>query len=89
MDRAIDVLSPVVAANGRMPLHARCWPKRTHGSSITSKDPKLAERAGEEAGVALTLNQSYAPAHVVLAMINFGQLRYDGALGEAQKAVVA
>ena len=52
-----------------------------------TKDATLADRAGEEAGVALTLNQSYAPAHVVLAMINFGQGRYDGALGEAQQAV--
>ena len=53
----------------------------------TPSDPTLAARAGEEAGVALTLNQSYAPAHVVLAMINYSQGRFDGALGEAEKAV--
>jgi tetratricopeptide (TPR) repeat protein len=38
-------------------------------------------------GIALRLNQNHAPAHVVLAMINYGHGRYDGALGEAQKAV--
>ncbi len=53
----------------------------------TPQDPALAQRAGEQAGVALTLDQSYAPAHVVLAMINYGHGRYDGALGEAQRAV--
>ena len=51
------------------------------------QDATLAARAGEEAGVALTLNQSSAPAHVVLAMINASQNRFDGALGEADKAV--
>jgi Flp pilus assembly protein TadD len=51
------------------------------------QDLTLVARAGEEAGVALTLNQSYAPAHVVLAMINYTQSRFDGALGEAQKAI--
>ena len=51
------------------------------------QDKTLADRAGEEAGVALRLNQSSAPAHVVLAMINYSQTRFDGALGEAQKAV--
>ena len=66
----------------------RGWRRRTCGSSSTPRqDPTLAARAGEEAGVALTLNQSYAPAHVVLAMINYSQGRFDGALGEAQKAV--
>jgi tetratricopeptide (TPR) repeat protein len=51
------------------------------------QDAALAARAGEQAGVALTLDRSYAPAHVVLAMINYGQGRYDGALGEAQRAI--
>ena len=50
-------------------------------------DGVLADRAGEQAGIALTLDQSYAPAHVVLAMINFGQGRDEGALGEARKAI--
>jgi serine/threonine-protein kinase len=52
-----------------------------------TKDATFADRAGKEAGLALASNQSYAPAHVVLAMINYGQGRYDGALGEAQRAV--
>ena len=51
------------------------------------QDAAHAARAGEQAGIALRLDQSYAPAHVVLAMINYGQGRYDGALGEAQKAI--
>ena len=37
--------------------------------------------------MALTLDQSSVPAHVVLAMINASQNRFDGALGEADKAV--
>jgi serine/threonine-protein kinase len=53
----------------------------------STRDPSLASRAGEEAGAALTLDGSYAPAHVVLAMINFGQNRNEGALGEAQRAI--
>jgi serine/threonine-protein kinase len=52
-----------------------------------TKDATFTDRAGKEAGLALASNQSYAPAHVVLAMINYGQGRYDGALGEAQRAV--
>ncbi len=71
-----------------IPWRTRFWPRRTGASSNTDpKDATFADRAGEEAGLALASNQSYAPAHVVLAMINYGQGRYDGALGEAQRAV--
>jgi len=88
VDQAIGLLSSVVSANPKDPA-ARSWLAEAYLRKFeyTPADPALAARAGEEAGVALTLNQSYAPAHVVLAMINYSQGRYDGALGEAQKAI--
>jgi tetratricopeptide (TPR) repeat protein len=86
VDRALDVLTPLVAANGRSAAARTMLAEAYQRKFDYVKDPKLADRAGEEAGVALTVNASYAPAHVVLAMINFGQGRYDGALGEAQRA---
>jgi serine/threonine protein kinase/Tfp pilus assembly protein PilF len=87
VDRAIDLLSSVVSAASKNPaartmLAEAYWRKYEYASDAT-----LADRAGEEAGVALTLDQSYAPVHVVLAMINYGQGRYDGASGEAHKAL--
>ncbi|HKW01965.1 MAG TPA: protein kinase [Vicinamibacterales bacterium] len=87
VDQALVLLSPVVQASSSDPaahtlLAEAYWRKFEYNL----KDTTLADRAGEEAGLALTLNQSYAPAHVVLAMINYGQGRNDGALGEAQKA---
>ena len=67
--------------------HTLCWPRRTWRKFDSTKDATFADRAGNEAGLALASNQSYAPAHVVLAMMNYGQGRFDGALGEAQRAV--
>ena len=88
VDQAIGLLSSVVSARPKDPT-ARSWLAEAYLRKFeyTPSDPTLAARAGEEAGVALTINQSYAPAHVVLAMINYSQGRFDGALGEAQKAV--
>jgi eukaryotic-like serine/threonine-protein kinase len=88
VDQAISLLSSFVSARpndavARAMLAEGHWRKFEY----TPQDPALAQRAGEQAGVALTLDQSSAPAHVVLAMINYGHGRYDGALGEAQKAV--
>jgi serine/threonine protein kinase/Tfp pilus assembly protein PilF len=88
VEQAIGLLSSVVAARANDPvvrtmLAEAHWRKFEH----TPQDAALAARAGEEAGIALRLDQDYAPAHVVLAMINSGQGRYDGALGEAQKAI--
>ena len=83
-DRAplVDVSRPAAIS-----WRTLCWPRRTGASSTATRDATFADRAGKEAGLALASNQSYAPAHVVLAMINYGQGRYDGALGEAQRAV--
>ena len=88
VDQAIALLSSSVSATRRDPaartmLAEAYWRKFEYDQ----KDGTLADRAGEEAGLALSLDQSYAPAHVVLAMINYGQSRFDGALGEAQRAV--
>jgi tetratricopeptide (TPR) repeat protein len=88
VDQAIELLAPFVAARPRDPvartlLAEANWRKFEH----TPLEAAFAARAGEDAGVALTLDQSYAPVHVVLAMINFGQSRHEGALGEAQKAI--
>jgi tetratricopeptide (TPR) repeat protein len=87
VDQAIAILSPVVAARkndvaARTMLAEAYWRKFEYNP----RNADLAARAGEQAGAALTIDQSYAPAHVVLAMINSGQGRYDGALGEAVKA---
>ncbi len=87
VDRAIALLSSI-SPDGRDPVASTLlaeayWRK----FESDTKDATLADRAGAEAGLALASNQSYAPAHVVLAMINYGQGRYDGALGEAQRAV--
>ena len=88
VDTAIDLLVPTVSARPKDPaartmLAEAYWRKFEY----TPSDSTLASRAGEHAGTALTLDRSYAPVHVVLAMINFGQGRYDGALGEAQTAI--
>jgi serine/threonine protein kinase/Tfp pilus assembly protein PilF len=88
VDQAIDLLLSSVSARpkdaaARTMLAEAYWRKFEYNP----RDPTLATRAGEQAGTALTLDRSYAPVHVVLAMINFGQGRYDGALGEAQTAI--
>ena len=90
VDQAIGLLSAVVVgAARRIPRRARCWQRRIWRKFEYSPSGRttLAARAGEQAGVALTLDQSYAPVHVVLAMINYSQGRFEGALGEAQKAI--
>jgi len=88
VDAAIALLSPIVTAHPKDPV-ARVMLAEAYVRKFdyNPKDPALATRAGEEAGVALTLDQSSAAAHVVLAMINASQGRLDGALGEADKAV--
>ena len=88
VDQAIGLLSSAVSARpndamARTMLAEALWRKFEYNP----QDAALAARAGEQAGIALTLDQSYAPAHVVLAMINSGQGRFDGALGEAQRAI--
>ena len=86
VDRAIALLTPLASSQSSPDIHtllAEAYCRKFE----TLKDPALADRAGEQAGLALTIDQSYAPAHVVLAMINAGQRRFDGALGEAQRAV--
>ena len=88
VEQAIGLLSSFVSARPNDPvartmLAEALWRQFEY----SPQDAALAARAGEQAGIALTLDRSYAPAHVVLAMINYGQGRYDGALGEAQKAI--
>jgi serine/threonine-protein kinase len=87
VDQAATLLQAFVASNpkdaaARTMLAEAYWRKYEY-----TRDASLAARAGEEAGAALTLDQSHAPAHVVLAMVNFGQGRNEGAVGEAQKAI--
>jgi serine/threonine protein kinase len=88
VDQAIGLLSAIVSASPKDHA-ARTWLAEAYLRKFeyVPSDQTLAARAGEEAGVALTLKQSYAPVHVVLAMINYSQGRFDGALGEAQNAV--
>ena len=88
VEQAITLLSSSIPATGRDPAaHTMLAEAYWRKFESDQKDGTLADRAGEEAGLALALDQSYAPAHVVLAMINYGQSRFDGALGEAQRAV--
>ena len=86
VDHAIGLLS-AASVNSRDPVVHTMLAEAYWRKFEFSQDATLADRAGESAGLALRLNQTHAPAHVVLAMINHGQGRYDGALGEAQKAV--
>src|SRR4029453_17150750 len=88
VDQAVKLLLPLVEAKPEDPaahtlLAEGYWRQYEH----SVRDSTLAERAGKQAGTALTLDQSYAPVHVVLAMINLGLDRSDGALGEAQRAI--
>jgi tetratricopeptide (TPR) repeat protein len=88
VDQAIALLSSSVPASNADPAaHTMLAEAYWRKFEYNPKDATLADRAGEKAGLALTLDQSFAPAHVVLAMINYGQGRNDGALGEAQKAI--
>jgi serine/threonine-protein kinase len=86
VDQAIVLLSSISAAR-RDPVAHTLLAEAYWRKFDATKDATFTDRAGKEAGLALASNQSYAPAHVVLAMINYGQGRYDGALGEAQRAV--
>ena len=88
VDQAIGLLSSIVTAHPtNAAARAMLAEAYVRKFEYHLQDTTLAARAGEEAGVALTLDQSSAPAHVVLAMINASQNRFDGALGEADKAV--
>jgi tetratricopeptide (TPR) repeat protein len=88
VDQAIGVLSPLVTAHPRdAAARAMLAEAFVRKLEYHLQDTTLAARAGEEAGVALTLDQSSVPAHVVLAMVNASQNRFEGALGEADKAV--
>ena len=91
VEQAIDLLVSFVGATPKDPaartMLAEAYWRKYEFSALSTRDPALAARAGEQAGAALALDQSYAPVHVVLAMINSGQERYEGALGEAQKAI--
>ena len=88
VDQAIGLLSAAVAADASRPAaHAMLAEAYVRKFEYTPQDTKLSDRAGDAAGMALRLDQSFAPAHVVLAMINYSQSRFDGALGEADKAV--
>ena len=86
MDQAIGLLSAVVAASPKD--HAARY---LAGRGVLRKfeyvpsDQTLAARAGEEAGVALTLDQSYAPVHVVLAMINSARAASTGRSAKRRK----
>jgi len=88
VDRAIDLLSPIVTAHSS-DARARAMLAEAYVRKFEYhlQDATLAARAGEEAGVALRLDQSSVAAHVVLAMLNGSQNRFEGALGEADKAV--
>jgi serine/threonine protein kinase/Flp pilus assembly protein TadD len=88
VDRAIALLTPLASSSPSDPaVHTLLAEAYSRKFESDVKNATLSARAGEEAGLALTINQSYAPAHVVLAMINSGQRRFDGALGEAQRAI--
>ena len=87
VEQAIELLVSFVGAAPKDPAARTMLAEAYWRKFESARDPALAARAGEQAGAALALDQSYAPVHVVLAMINSGHERYEGALGEAQKAI--
>jgi eukaryotic-like serine/threonine-protein kinase len=88
VDQAVRLLLPLVEAKPEDPAaHTMLAEGYWRQYEYSARDSALADRAGKQAGNALTLDQSYAPVHVVLAMINLGLDRADGALGEAQRAI--
>jgi len=87
VDRAVELLAAAVAAGpAQAGLHASLaeayWRQYEH-----ARDPALIDRASEACAEAIRLDDTDAAAHVVLAVINNGQGRYNGALGEADRAI--
>ncbi len=87
VDRAVELLAAAVAAGAtdasvQASLAEAYWRQYEH-----SRDPALIDRASEACAEAIRLDETEAKAHVVLAVINHGQGRYNGALGEADRAI--
>jgi serine/threonine protein kinase/Tfp pilus assembly protein PilF len=88
VDGAIALLEPAVAARPSDPLgHALLAEALLRKYEPTRTDKDLLDRASAEASAALKLDPNVAQTHVVLAMINNSQRRYDGGVGEAQEAI--
>jgi serine/threonine-protein kinase len=84
--RAATLLAPVVDARpdnaeAQALLAEAYWRQYEH-----TREPSFIDRASGAASAALRLDDRHAHTHVVLAMINNGQGRFDGALGEATRA---
>jgi tetratricopeptide (TPR) repeat protein len=58
------------------------WRKFDH-----SKDKTFIDKASQAARTALKLDEQHPHTHVALALINTGQGRFDGAIGEANRAI--
>jgi serine/threonine protein kinase/Flp pilus assembly protein TadD len=83
VDRAIALLEPAVAARPSDPVRQTLLAEAYWRRYEITRDKTLIDRAANAASASLKLNQNYAPTHVVLAMFNNGQSRFDGAYGEA------
>jgi serine/threonine protein kinase/tetratricopeptide (TPR) repeat protein len=87
VDRAIALLEPAVTARPADPVRQTLLAEAYWRRYETTRDKTLIARAANAAGASLKLNQNYAPTHVVLAIFNNGQSRFDGASGEALLAI--
>ena len=87
VDRAIALLEPAVTARPADPVRQTMLAEAYWRRYETTRDKALIDRAANAAGASLKLDPNYAPTHVVLAIFNNGQSRFDGASGEAQVAI--
>jgi tetratricopeptide (TPR) repeat protein len=87
VDRAIALLEPAVTAQPSDPVRRTMLAEAYWRRYETTRDKPLIGLAAETASASLKLDPNYAQTHVVLAIFNNGQTRYDGAAGEAQQAI--
>jgi tetratricopeptide (TPR) repeat protein len=87
VDKALALLEPEVAARPADPVRQAMLAEGYWRRYEATRDKTLIDRAADAASAALKLNQNSAPTHVVLALLNNGQGRFDGATGEALLAI--
>jgi serine/threonine-protein kinase len=87
IQQALARLEPFVGSDpGNAAAHAALAEAYWRRYEQTS-DGSLIDRASAAARTALSLDERHAHTHVVLALINAGQGRHEGALGEAERAI--
>jgi serine/threonine-protein kinase len=87
VDRALVLLESSAAARASDPAHQTALAEAYWRRFEHTRDRSLIDRAAAAASASLKLDAGYAPTHVVLALLNNGQSRFDGATGEAKQAI--